>query len=46
MVLDRPISFEDAELNFGDYRPRSGAGAPPVDPANPNRSIIPMPGRR
>jgi len=46
MVLDRPISFEDAELNFGDYRPRSAAGAPPVDPANPNRSIIPMPGRR
>jgi hypothetical protein len=46
MLLDRPISFEESELNFGDYRPRATAGAPPPDPANPNRSIIPMPGRR
>src|SRR5215831_17637795 len=27
MVLDRPISFEDTDLNFGDYRPRSAVGA-------------------
>src|SRR5215468_3566452 len=29
MVLDRPISFTDAELNFGNYQPpRPGIGAP------------------
>jgi hypothetical protein len=46
MVLDRAIHFEDADLNFGDYRPRAAAGGPQADPANPTRSIIPMPGRR
>jgi type IV secretion system protein VirB10 len=46
MVLDRPIGFEEAELNFGDYRPRSATGGPQADPAKANRSVIPMPGRR
>jgi type IV secretion system protein VirB10 len=46
MLLDRPISFEESELNFGDYHPRAAAGAPPPDPATSNHSIIPMPGRR
>ncbi len=48
MVLDRAIRFEDADLNFGDYRPHSAAGAPAVDPNNPNRGIggLPVPRRR
>lgn len=48
MVLDRPIQFNDTELNFGDYRPKAAAGAPPADPANANRSgsRLPLPGRR
>jgi hypothetical protein len=49
MVLDRPITFQDSELNFGDYRPRSAAGgAPSSDPANPNRGTggLPFPRRR
>jgi hypothetical protein len=48
MVLDRPIRFEDADLNFGDYRPRAAAGAPASDPNNPNRTIggLPVPRRR
>ena len=40
------ISFDEGELNFGDYRPRAALTGPPADPSNPNRSIIPMPGRR
>jgi len=48
MVLDRPISFEEGDLNFGDYRPRSSAGGPAPDPANPERGLgsVPLPRRR
>ena len=47
MVLDRPISFEDGDLNFGDYRPRSAVGAPPADPATSNGiGGLPLPRRR
>ena len=48
MVLDRPISFEEGELNFGDYRPRSSTGSPPSDPTNPGRGLgaVPLPRRR
>src|SRR5438552_8082197 len=49
MILDRPISFNEGELNFGDYRPpRTAAGGPPSDPANgnPGRSTLPLPRRR
>jgi hypothetical protein len=49
MILDRPISFNDSELNFGDYRPpRSLAGAPPADPAPASRGVgtLPIPRRR
>jgi len=46
MVLDRAISFDEGDLNFGDYRPRASLTGPAADPSNPNRSIIPMPGRR
>jgi type IV secretion system protein VirB10 len=49
MILDRPISFTDTELNFGDYRPpRSAAGAPAAEPATANRGVggLPLPRRR
>jgi hypothetical protein len=48
MVLDRPIRFEDSDLNFGDYKPKPAAGAPASDPNNPNRGIsgLPVPRRR
>src|SRR5207342_2849122 len=36
MVLDRPISFSENELNFGNYQPPRGAivGAQDADPAH------------
>jgi type IV secretion system protein VirB10 len=45
MVLDRPISFNESELNFGNYQvPRSSiAGAPDADQG---RSSVPLPRRR
>jgi len=48
MVLDRPITFEESELNFGDYRPRSSTGVPPPAPSDSKRGIggVPLPGRR
>jgi type IV secretion system protein VirB10 len=46
MILDRPISFEDSELNFGDYRPHSSVAAPPSDPNNTNRGIGGLPRRK
>ena len=47
MVLDRPLSFSEADLNFGNYQPpRKGAAAsqPPADPKNSalNRPRIPF----
>jgi len=43
MVLDRPISFEDSDLNFatGSGHPLAGGSQP--DSANPNRAITPLP---
>src|SRR5262252_184650 len=32
MVLDRPINFDEGDLNFGDYRPARSAAAPAADP--------------
>jgi hypothetical protein len=33
MVLDRPVSFDESDLNFGGYQPpRSAAGSSPVAP--------------
>ena len=48
MVLDRPVSFQESELNFGDYRPRSAARVPGPEAATPDRGagVIPIPGRR
>lgn len=49
MILDRPITFNENELNFGDYRPsRTSAVGSPSDASggNPNRSTVPLPRRR
>jgi len=46
MVLDRPISFTETDLNFGNYQaPRAAiAGAP--DSNGAGRSTLPLPRRR
>jgi hypothetical protein len=46
MVLDRPISFTESDLNFGNYQaPRAAiAGAP--DATGAARSTLPLPRRR
>ena len=48
MVLDRPISFTESELDFGNYQvPRgAAASAPDAAGADKGRSTIPMPRRR
>jgi hypothetical protein len=49
MVLDRPISFTESELNFGNYQPpRAGAfaGTPEAAGSERGRSSLPLPGRR
>ena len=45
MVLDRPITFTESELNFGNYQaPRAGiAGTPETEKG---RTTLPMPRRR
>ena len=43
MVLDRPISFDESDLNFGETHARPLAGGAQADPANPNRGITPLP---
>src|SRR5450759_3637513 len=47
MVLDRPISFTESELNFGNYQaPRSSIAGAPDPGADKGRSTIPLPRRR
>lgn len=49
MVMDRPISFTENELNFGNYQPPRASANAPADPNAPglqNRSKVPLPGRR
>jgi type IV secretion system protein VirB10 len=45
MVLDRPISFTESELNFGSYQPPRSprAGVPDADAGH---STVPLPRRR
>jgi type IV secretion system protein VirB10 len=46
MVLDRPISFNESELNFGNYQaPRSPIAVAPDAGANPH-STVPLTRRR
>jgi len=44
MVLDRAISFEESELNFGSYQPHRNPGVPEAAAA-PKNSGLPLPGR-
>src|SRR6516225_8204717 len=47
MVLDRPISYTEAELNFGSYRaPRPGAAGPAEAAPDHSRFTLPVPRRR
>jgi type IV secretion system protein VirB10 len=46
MVLDRPLNFEDTDLNFGNYQPpRVSPSAPPADAASKG-SVLPTARRR
>ena len=45
MVLDRPLSFEEAELNFGNYQPPHHASDGPA-PDNSKQTSNPFPNRR
>jgi hypothetical protein len=48
MVLDRPISFNENELNFGAtyQRPRASAAGPEPPQEKSRSSNLPLPGRR
>ncbi|MEO8370798.1 MAG: hypothetical protein ABI806_16555 [Candidatus Solibacter sp.] len=46
MVLDRPISFNENELNFGAGYQRPRASAAEAQTPEKSRSTIPLPGRR
>ena len=46
MVLDRPISFTESELNFGNYQPGRTAVSAPAEAAAPGRKSLPIPGTR
>jgi type IV secretion system protein VirB10 len=47
MVLDRPVSFSEAELDFGNYQPRhTGAASSAAPPDAGKSSGLPLPRRR
>jgi hypothetical protein len=46
MLLDRPISFEERELDFGNYQPPRLAPATAPAPESSNKSSVPLPGRK
>jgi len=47
MVLDRPISFTESELNFGNYQaPRGAIAGAPDAGADKGRATVPLPRRR
>ena len=43
MVLDRPISFTEAELNFGNYQPPRNGVPPMADPNAASKTGLPLP---
>ena len=43
MVLDRPISFTESEINFGNYQPPRTAIPAAQDPNSTTRSGLPLP---
>ncbi len=46
MVMDRPISFTEKELDFGSYQPPRGSIAATPDPNSERKSPLPLPRRR
>ena len=47
MVLDRPISFSESELNFGNYQaPRQSMAGAPEPVTGRSHTTLPLPGRR
>jgi type IV secretion system protein VirB10 len=46
MVLDRPISFTENELNFGNYQAPRAAIAGTPEGTDAGRSTLPLPRRR
>jgi hypothetical protein len=44
--LDRPISFEERELDFGNYQPPRLAPTTAPAPESSNKSSVPLPGRK
>jgi len=48
MIVDRPVSFSETDLNFGDYRAPRTSGAPGLDPVSGGRGAgaLPLPRRR
>ncbi|MCU1237209.1 MAG: hypothetical protein JWP63_5176 [Candidatus Solibacter sp.] len=47
MVMDRPISFTEKELDFGGYQPpRSSVAAGPDPNSTDRKSTLPLPRRR
>jgi hypothetical protein len=45
MVLDRPLSFDEADLNFGNYQPPHSSSNGPA-PDNSKQPTTPFPNRR
>ncbi|HZT31184.1 MAG TPA: hypothetical protein VFA33_14945 [Bryobacteraceae bacterium] len=45
MVLDRPLHFQESELNFGNTQPVNFADGPGPNPSEKNRRGVPLPGR-
>ena len=43
MVLDRPITFTEGELNFGNYQPPRNGVPPAMDPNATNHNGLPLP---
>jgi type IV secretion system protein VirB10 len=47
MVLDRPLNFNQGDLDFGNYQPpRSAPGSSAPEGGDKNRPAAPLPGRR
>jgi type IV secretion system protein VirB10 len=46
MLLDRPITYEERELDFGNYQPPRLAPATSPAPESSNKNSVPLPGRK
>jgi len=46
MVLDRPLNFNQGEVDFGNYQPPRASGGSAPETVNSNGQTSPIPGRR